>query len=342
MHSHMLANNCQLPPQFSRSRHALRTPMHLDFFQGKPDWDRRTAITARPTLNDAFDIRTTDPVMPSSILAFRARLQPPIVRNTSQDYVPYQTDEVRSPAAPRSSGHSRGGLSKTRTPLGMTRTLSRESASPATGLAAALLADTGAGEGSWIHPNPRALWGLPHALLVSGRIDQMIHLLTNPHFLVQKMGERGVAEVVRDLERAERHVKSRLALAPQDVVYSLCERVSEWRAFMASNAASLRLRPASLFSLGRATEHKAVAVVAGQSGRRADAVLGALHGLLDPYQIAIGDGTRDDQLSVCRMLIARRELAALQDHGVYGEFSRGGVEYGILEMTQGDEEQSSH
>lgn len=214
----------------------------------RPEWNNKTAVTTRPQLNDAWSNRTTEPVMPSSTLAFRAKLQPPLVRSKDPNYVPFQTvDPPSSTATPSrgsrgAMGQSRGSQSSTRGggPARGATTAGRAGSSvggntrggeqgggsippPGTGLVAALLADSGAGDGSWRCANPRALGGLASELLYTGRTEQLAVLLTNPHFLVQKAREWGVEEVMGDLEKAERHFRARLASLPQEDVYQQCE-----------------------------------------------------------------------------------------------------------------------
>lgn len=74
-------------------------------------------------------------------------------------------------------------------------------------LAQALFQDTGAGDGTWRRPNPRALSLLPKLLVDAGQLSYLTKLITNMHFIIQKARECGVAELRHDLHRADELLK---------------------------------------------------------------------------------------------------------------------------------------
>jgi hypothetical protein len=74
-------------------------------------------------------------------------------------------------------------------------------------LAQALFQDTGAGDGTWRRPNPRALSLLPRLLVDAGQLSYLTKLITNMHFIIQKARECGVAELRHDLHRADEMLK---------------------------------------------------------------------------------------------------------------------------------------
>ena len=179
--------------------------------------------------------------------------------------------------------------------------------------------DVGAGDGSWMYANPRALRWLPHELL---RADQYYHLtstLTNLHFLLKKTQECGIAAVRWDLEQACKAFKQMFRSGacyqqgtPMETLLDWQARINAYRIFVDGNVGELAALPATIFRLGAATPAGSHVYNDVQSAvLQAEHSISVVHTLLDPLQSSDADTVNN----IPRLLSARQFLEVVRQHG---------------------------
>lgn len=204
---------------------------------------------------------------------------------------------------------------------GNTYSLAKSSPQPRckTAFLNALFQDVGAGDGSWLHANPRALQWLPFELL---RAEQFYHItstLTNLHFLSKKIQECGLAAVRCDLQQAEKAFKSLFHSGRSFQQGTAMETLLEWqsrikayRQFIDDNITQLATLPSTIFRLGAASPVGGPVHQDVQSAvLQAEHSISVVHTLLDPLQSSDADAVNN----IPHLLDARLSLEVVRKHG---------------------------
>jgi len=185
----------------------------------------------------------------------------------------------------------------------------------------AIFQDVGAGDGTWLYANPRALRWLPHELLRAEEFFHLTSVLTNLHFVLKKSQECGVAAVRDDLQRARKAFKSTFQSGrcfelgtPMEMLLDWQARVQAYLQFVDSNIAELAALPASIFRLGAASPAGGYVHSDVQSAvLQAEHSISVIHTLLDPLQSSDADAVNN----IPRLLSARQFLEVIRNHGVW-------------------------
>lgn len=175
----------------------------------------------------------------------------------------------------------------------------------------ALFQDVGAGDGTWTRANPRALHLLPGELLRCQQYMRAAALLTNPHFLLRKLGERGVAETRRDLEDACAALRQALtrggmrAPAMQgvatEVVVAQADRLAAYLELLAAHGPALAAEPRALLALaaaappGSVVQRDAAAAAAGVA-----AAVAEVHAICAPARASLSELAEKEEAAAAR------------------------------------------